>query len=140
MTAITGAVNRARQDGDFQMVPLDASAGLVPKGAMVCNDADGYGVNGADATGYVFRGIAVESKTGVTSDGLVSIKVDKKGVWTFAFGAGGLAVTDAGTAVCITDNNTVDVAGTTTHDIPCGVIVEYISATSCKVLIDGYTE
>lgn len=138
MAAITAAVNRDRQDGDFQMIPLDASAGLVPKGAMVCNDASGYGVNGADTASYVFKGIAVESKTGVTSDGLVSVKVQKTGVWKFAFGAGSLAVTDEGTAVFITDNNTVDVAGTTTNDIACGVIVKCVDADNALVLIDGY--
>jgi len=138
MAAITAAADRARQDPDFQMIPLDASSGLVPKGAMVCNDASGYGVNGADTTGYVFRGIAVESKTGATADGTIEIKVHKTGVWSFAFGAGSLAVTNIGTAAFITDNNTVDLTGTTTHDIPCGVIVEWIDADNCKVLIDGY--
>lgn len=138
MAAITAAVNRARQDGDFQMVPLDASAGLVPKGAMVCNDASGYGANAADTSGFIFKGIAVEGKTGVTSDGLVSVKVDKTGVWTFAFGAGSLARTDVGTLVFVTDNNTVDVVGTTTNDVACGVIVEWVDADNCKVDITGY--
>lgn len=138
MTAITAAVNRLSCEGDFSDVPLDASASTVPKGAIVMRDTSGYGVNGSDTANYIFAGIAVETQTAGATDGAVSIKVARKGVWRFAFGAGDNAITNVGSVAYCTDNNTVDIAATPTNDIAIGRIVRYIDADTCEVDIEGY--
>lgn len=137
MAAITTAVNRARQDIGLMSLPMDTGAGTIPKGGTVMLDATGAAVNGADTTACVFMGVAIETKTFAGSaDGDTEIVVDQTGIWTFAFGAGNAAATSVGLAVYITDNNTVDVVGTTTYDVKVGVIVEYIDADTVKVRIN----
>ena len=124
MTAISTATNRDRYwDQRLMDAPLDASAGTVPKGALVMGDASGYAVNGADTTGCIFLGVAEETVVVASggSDGDKTIELATEGVFKFAFGAGNAAITNVDTGVCITDNNTVDLVGTTTHDVYCGM-------------------
>jgi hypothetical protein len=128
--AITVATNRERYEGDIVAVPMDTGAGTIPKGAGVCLDATGAGVNATDGHLYSSVGIAVETKTFAGSaDGDTKINVDRKGVHRMAF-SGTCAVTDIGKVVYWVDNNTVALIGTTTYDVPAGVMALPFISTS----------
>jgi hypothetical protein len=42
--------------------------------------------------------------------------------------------------VYVNGEDTVDVVGTTSNDVACGVIRAVPSATTCRVAIDGYVK
>lgn len=140
MAAQSADVNRTESKRGEHLCAMDGGAQTIYKGSHVMNDATGYAVSGADTASCVYRGVAIEKKTvaATETDGTTSIRVSRIGCWPFAFGAGSLAVTHIGTAVFITDDNTVDVAGTTTNDVACGVIVGRIDADTALVDIEGY--
>jgi len=120
-------------------VPMDGATQTIYRHTLVMNDATGYAVSGLDTAACIFRGVAAQRVTLTTeADGTSEVMVHKTGEFLFAFGAGNAAITTVGTAVFITDNNTVDVAGTTTNDVPCGRVSRYVSATRVYVNIDGY--
>ncbi len=140
MTALSADVNRQSRSGDIVARGMDGAAQTIYKGALVMNDATGYAVEGADTASCVFLGVARENKVIATteSDGTTKIRTERRGLHRFAFGAGNAAVTDVGTEVCITDDNTVDKAATTTNDIKCGKIAIVESATVVWIDIEGY--
>ena len=140
MTALAADVNRQARSGDIVARPMDGAAQTIYKGSLTCNDTTGYAVPGADTASFIFLGVAREKKTIATTetDGTTNIRTERRGLHRFAFGAGNAAVTDVGTEVCITDDNTVDKAGTTTNDIKCGKIAIVESATVVWIDIEGY--
>jgi len=87
------------------------------KGAVVCiepDDVDGYvqaNLSGLTPdSAFVFAGIALEKKATVaadTGDGDVKIAVAMGGVWAFAVGSTGIAVTDIGAPVYASDDQTL---------------------------------
>jgi hypothetical protein len=74
----------------------------------------------------------MEAVTNSGASGAEKVKVWKKGVFPFA--ATGMAITDIGKPAYVLDDQTVGLAASATHDVCCGLIVGYISAT--KVLVD----
>lgn len=122
--------------GDVQSYGLDGGATQqIFKGVMVCLDTDGYAVEGANTAGYKFVGVATEQKktTATSTDGTHSIKVARKGV--FSFVGSSLARTDIGRPVWLTDDQTIST--TKTNVGPVGVIVAFVSATEVLVEIDA---
>ncbi len=140
MAAQSADVNRTESKRGETSAAMDGGAQTIYKGSLVMNDATGYAVSGADTASCVFRGVALEKKViaSTETDGTTSIRLSRIGCWEFAFGAGSLAVTDIGTAVFITTDNEVDVAGTTTNDVACGVIVGRVDADTALVDIEGF--
>ncbi|MFA5801537.1 MAG: hypothetical protein WC911_03580 [Thermoleophilia bacterium] len=140
MTALAADVNRQSRSGDIVARPMDGAPQTIYKGALVMNDATGYAVEGADTASCIFLGVSREAKTiaATETDGTTKIRTERRGLHRFAFGAGNAAVTSVGTVVCITDDNTVNVALTTTNDIPCGKIAIVESATVVWIDIEGY--
>lgn len=102
-------------------------------GSLVCLNTSGYAAPGADTASFKFLGVAVEQvdNTG-GQNGDKTVRVRRKG--TFRFAASGMAVTDIGTAVNVSDDQTV--AKTTTNSVACGKIAEFVSATEVGVDID----
>lgn len=112
-------------------VPL-AAAAVVYKGGIVCVNASGYGVPGADASGFLgVIGVAAESKTGGTSAGDVSVIVEA-GVFQFA----ATAVTQGmlGAAMYVVDDNTVDNSSTNGQYV--GPMVKFVSTTLVWVAVN----
>jgi len=144
VSAITAAVNRESKGllGDrlFAVYGMDADAGTIPKGAIVCLDDSGYAVNGADSGSYVYVGIAVETKTAdaTGSDGDTEIKVDATPgvIWKFGHNTGSLDATCVGTEMNVENNNAVDGAGATDKDIRIGTVAKWIDADEVWVRID----
>ena len=102
-------------------------------GSLVCLNTTGYAAPGADTADFRFIGIAVESADNSSgANGDLTVRVRRKGV--FRMSASGMAITDIGEAVKVSDDQTV--AKTTTNSVACGTISEFISATEVGVDID----
>lgn len=98
--------------------------------------SDGHVQPGADTASTTFGGVAV--RDAAAADTYMDIYT--KGEFEFTFGAGSLTEASIGVAVFVNGEDTVDVAGTTTNDIACGIIRSVVSATICRVAIDGYVK
>jgi hypothetical protein len=129
MTALTQDRDTPYREG----VELDydvAADAKIYAGGMVCKNASGYAVPGADTASFVFLGVArqrVDNTGG--SDGDKKVVVRRTGIHRFA--ASGMAITDIGEQVYISDDQTV--AKSSTNSIACGRIAEFISATEVGV-------
>ncbi len=114
-----------------------AALALIFSGCMLCYDADGFIVDGADTAGLRFAGVSRSDEDNTAgADGDVKATFFREGVFQFA--TSGLTAADVGKKVYLIDNQTV---GLITHasvdqDIYVGTIAEYVSATSCYVAID----
>lgn len=110
-----------------------AASTKIYAGSLVCINTSGYAVPGADTANFKFVGIAqeqVDNSSGANGDKTVRVK--RKGI--FRLSASGMAVTDIGAAVNVSDDQTV--AKTTTNSVACGKIAEFVSATEIGVDID----
>jgi len=132
MTALTADRQTPYREGVELEYKVAASAKIFA-GSLVCVNASGYAVPGADAANFKFVGVASEyvDNTG-GANGDKTVRVRRKGV--YRLGASGLAVTDIGAAVNVADDQTV--AKTTTNNVACGKIAEFVSATEAGVDID----
>jgi len=131
MGALSTDRNTVRKQGDYAAYPVKGGV-TVYAGSLVCIDANGYALPGADTAGYRFVGVArhfVDNSTG--QDGDVSIEVWKRGCFEFA--ATGMMLADVGGSVYVLDDQTVGLAASATNDIPCGMVSEFNSATSIYV-------
>lgn len=112
------------------------NADIIYAGALVCVNADGYAVPGADTEGLIFEGVAVEqvdNSLGNAGDKIVTLR--RRGLVKMTLGT---AITQAnvGDNVFLVDDQTVDLAANTTNDILCGIIAGYIDAASAWVDIE----
>ena len=96
-------------------------------------DAAGFAINAGDDANTVVVGVAdetVDNTAGAAGD--VEIKVRRTGVFTFNSGFSA-AQADVNTLCYAVDNQTVDLAATTTNDVLVGRIVEVISSSKVRV-------
>lgn len=135
MSALTTDYEAKRRDCEFQIYPVKANA-IIYKGALVVDKGNGYAEPGADGSGYLFLGVAIEAVTGGTSDGSKEIRVYKDGSYEYHKASAGQ--TDIGTVMYIHDDNTV--GASSTNSIACGTVVEYVDSTHVRVMIDNYVK
>jgi len=110
-----------------------AGGARIYAGSLVCVNAAGYAVPGADTAGFKFVGVARESVDNAGgANGDKTVVVRRKGVFRFA--GAGLAITDIGASVNVSDDQTT--AKSTSNNVACGKIAEYISATEAGIDID----
>jgi hypothetical protein len=128
MTALAKDRKTVYQEGVEMEYPVAATK--IYAGSLVCLNASGYAAPGADTANFKFVGVAqeyVDNSAGSAGD--KTVRVRRKGI--FYFGASGMAITDVGTAVNVSDDQTV--AKTTTNSIACGKIAKFVSATEVGV-------
>lgn len=132
MTALSSDRQTPYREGGELDFAVAANAKIYA-GSLVMLNAAGYAVPGADTAGCKFVGVASENidNTG-GANGDKRIRARRKGVYRFA--ASGMAITDIGASVNISDDQTVTKTGTNT--IACGKVMEFISATEVGVDID----
>lgn len=128
MTAATEDRNTERKDGivvPYSVVTNDC----IYAGTLVSVNAEGYAVPGADTLGQIFQGVA-EARADNTggANGAIKVRVRRKGLFKFTLGTA-ITIANVGDAVCLVDDQTVDLAANTTNDIACGTIREYIDTT-----------
>jgi hypothetical protein len=134
MAALTADRNTHWAEGDIRGYKVAASTKIYA-GSLVALNASGYAVPGADTASFKFLGVAheyIDNSSGANGDKTVTVR--RKGIHRFA--AAGMAITNIGDAVYLVNDQTVGLAATTTNDIACGKIAEFISATEVGVDID----
>ncbi len=115
-TLVRGAVER-------QLVFDLASGQDIPAGAIVCTNAAGEAVNGADTAGLICQGRAAHRATYASGDRRIVVQ---RGVFCYA-NDGTIAKADIGGSATILDNQTLSKAATTTNDIVAGTIEDVVS-------------
>ena len=122
MTALAAATERKHKHAQNIVSYKVAASTVIHKGALVCINASGYAIPGADTAGIKFVGVATETVDNSSgSNGTLSVRVAKEYLGKFAK-SGSITIANLGTEVTIVDDNTVALAATTTNDIPAGLI------------------
>jgi hypothetical protein len=124
MTALAADRNTTYREGVECEYPVKASAQIYA-GSLVMVGSDGYAKPGADTAGAKFVGVALENVKGGTADGVVKIRVRRKGVFDFA--ASSITQAMVGDIMYLVDDQTFDDAAGPTNDVPCGRLVQYVS-------------
>ena len=118
------------------MVKL-APSQTIYQGAGVMFAATGA-VPAADTASCYLAGIATEKVvSAATGDYYVGVEYGHVEVG-MTFGAGNATIATCGLRVCWTDDQTVDVIGTPSNDVPAGIVVNVQSASKVDVLIMGH--
>lgn len=123
MTALSADKNLERYEGDVWSFTVKTGE-TIYKGAMVAIDATGYALPAGNDAAHIFVGVAMEQ----AAEG-ETIRVYRKGIFNFA--AAGMAVTDTGSRVYVSDDATVTT--TVGNGVYVGKIVRVDSATSVWV-------
>lgn len=119
MTALTEDRYTRHRDGVISAHPVKGST-TIYKGSLVCVDATGYAVPGADTASLTFIGVAIESAANSDgSDGDITVRVQAAGVFSFAK-SGTITQASAGGDLYIIDDQTVGLTAAATNDIACG--------------------
>lgn len=128
MAALNRNVIRSVAAGKQQrMVPLPVAAGaVIYNGALVCVDAAGLALPGADAAGLKFIGLAYrgfENAMGSAGDALTKMRVAEIDLTpTASYDVTGTPPT-AGQRAYLVDDNTITVDATA-HSIDVGIVTE----------------
>lgn len=103
-------------------------------GALVCVNTDGWAVKGVNTSNFRCVGVAVEDRKSGSTDGDTEVQVRTTG--EFQFTAAAMTQADVGEKVYISDDQTI--TKTTGNNVLVGVISEFISATSVRVVLTPY--
>jgi len=134
MSALSADRNTKQRAAELSEYPVAAST-TVYSGSLVCINTSGYAIPAANTAGYKLVGIAQEQADNSSgSNGDISVKVKRVGAWSLT--SSGLAITDEGAAVYVSDDQTVS---TTPGHVFAGVILDYVSATEAWVDIEPAT-
>ena len=137
MTAITARKDTRRQEAVILPFKVEENTKIV-EGALVSVNAAGYAVNATDTASERVVGVAsAEADNTGGADGAIDVTVWTGGAHSFvaAFSA---AISNIGDKVYAVDNQTVDLAATTTNDVLVGVIVGVESSSQVRVLLTPY--
>jgi hypothetical protein len=135
MAAATADVHIFRKDASTIQHPVAASS-TIYAGSFVCADADGYAIAAADTTAYKFLGIAedqVDNSAGADAAKNVLIHTGKGAGEMFKCTVTGVAITDVGRPVFITDSQTLSCIN---GQVPVGHVVKYDSSNTAWVVFD----
>lgn len=118
-------------------IRLTLKAGsVIPAGVIVCTDATGLAVNGADTAGLKTQGISAHAADQTKGDTDIIVE---RGV--FVLGNDGTIATAAiGQLATILDNQTLSLAATTANDIGAGWIEEVRSDGVVIAMLGGRPE
>lgn len=134
MADITTRKDVRRQEANILHFKVKAGE-KIPAGALV-ELVGGYAQNAGDDANATFVGVASESCDNTSgADGAKEVYVWMYGVVDVnaAFSA---AQTHVGTQVYASDNQTVDLAATTANDVLVGRVVERLSSSKVRVLLN----
>lgn len=134
--ALTNDRETKRSMGDVSYSPKKAATTIYGGTLLNRLTADGKVQPGGDTASTTFGGVACERALAAAT----TVNIFTRGEFEFKFGAGSLTAASIGAEVCVNGEDTVDLAGTTTNDVKCGVIRAVTSATTCRVAIDGYVK
>jgi len=119
------AVDRNTEMKKGEIVAYPVAAANIPNGILVALNSAGYLISATGASTEKFMGVSAEGiDNSLGSAGDLYCKVYKSGVHKLV--SAGLAITDAGKALYITDNQTVTL---TANGMVVGVLSEFTTAT-----------
>jgi hypothetical protein len=128
--------NTTYREGVEMEYPV-AGGAKVYAGSLVCRNATGYAVPGADQTGVKFLGVALEQADNTGgADGAKKVRLRRKGAFEMA--ASNMALTNLDDPVYVVDDQTVGLAGQTSHQVACGRVAGFVSAISVFVDVDQW--
>jgi len=137
MSALSAARVRAVQGRPTRGEAKMAASQTIYQGGGVMFSSTGA-VPAADTATCYLAGIATETKTSAaTGDYYIEFEFGHIECG-MTFGAGNATIATAGLRLCWTDDQTVDVIGTPTNDVPAGICFKVNSATSVDVFITGH--
>jgi hypothetical protein len=110
-----------------------ATSSVIPGGTIVCTDATGKAVVGADTAAQRCEGISEHAADQTKGD--TTIRVCRGTFWLGNDGT--IALADVGGVCTILDNQTVSKAATTTNDIGAGIIEDVDSVKGVLVAMLG---
>jgi len=139
MSALTQDRNTQYSLGDLLAIPVAGGAEIFA-GSLVCTNAAGYAVPGADAAGYTFEGVATEHvDNSAGGDGALSVVVRRRGRYRFGC-ASPLGQGAMSGEVCVYDDQTVADDSDVTHSVACGRIEKMEPGGEVWICIDHYTQ
>ncbi len=125
--------DRATTRADGALCAFKVGVDIIYEGALVMTDATGWLVAGSDTTGCNFAGVAYETcDNSGGSAGDKKCKVHLTGIFDFAYD-GTATQASVGALLYLKDDQTLDVVGDVTHNIPVGRVVEFVDASTVKV-------
>ena len=135
MSALSADKKTEYREGVDISIPVD-DGDIIYAGALVCVNAAGYAVAGADTAGLIFMGVARESvDNSGGQDGDVNVLVRRRGLFKMEL-ATAISIANVGDNVFIADDASVDVVGNVSHAIFCGIIAEFIDTTHAWIDIE----
>ncbi len=135
MTALAADKSIEYREGVEISCPVD-DGDKIYGGALVAVNAAGYLVPGSDTAGLIFMGVSTEQKDNTLGqDGDLVCNIRRRGLFKCTLGHS-ISQANVGDNVFLVDDQTVDVAAQTTHDIFCGIIAEYIDSTHAWIDIE----
>ena len=116
-------------------IPVD-DGDKIYAGAIVCVNAAGYAVVGADTANLIFMGIAREQADNTLGlDAAINVLVRRRGLFKMAFHTA-ISIANVGDNVFIYDDESVDLTGNVSNNIFVGIIAGYIDTTHAWVDIE----
>ena len=123
--------NRQTERKDGAIIDYGAGVDILYRGGLAV-DSSGYAVAAADTASAKFLGVIYEKvDNSAGSAGDKNVRIWRKGIFKFA--ATGMAITDIGKRVYVSDDQTVTLVP---GNVWCGTIVEFESSTAVFVQID----
>lgn len=131
------AADKALEYTEGKELPFPViNADIIYGGSFVCVNAAGYALPGSDTAGLIFEGVAterVDNSTGNAGD--KNVVLMRRGLIKATLGTA-ISQANVGDNVFLVDDESVDLAGNTTHDIFCGIIAGYIDTTHAWIDIE----
>ena len=126
MTALSADRETPRKEAGYKSMLCGTD--IIYKGGMVVRNTDGDIVAGAAAAGNKFAGVAAEQVDDSAGAGTKWCKVYTEGI--FKLVATSITQAMVGQMMYLQDDQTFDDIPAAAAAIPCGILVEYVSATS----------
>lgn len=139
MTALAvGTPRRRRNDGNIKYATyLMTASKVIYEGSLVCIIATtGLAEAAADTSGFRCVGVSTQNVTSASS-GSYYVTVAYGHEELFATASTLVGAVDV--SVCVSDDNTVEVIGTTTNDVKVGPVTQAMSTTSAWIFVRGAT-
>jgi len=126
MTVLSADRETTRKETGYKSMLMGTD--IIYKGGMITLNTDGDIVAGQATAGYKFAGVAAEKVDDSAGGGTKWCKVYTKGV--FLLIATSITQAMVGKMMYLADDQTFDDVPAAGAAIPCGILVEYVSATS----------
>lgn len=134
MAALTEARDTQQKEGGIQGYPV-LNDTTIFKGSLVAVDDNGFAIPATDTAALRVVGVADETvvSPSTDSDGDKTVRVVSGRA--FLFNATSITQAMVGDPMFVVDDNTFDDSAGATNDVPCGRLVQYVSATSGWIFI-----